>query len=213
MQLRLTSRTAWGETGAVETTGVMGEPSMFQPKLAMFLAIQLEDEPPSYFTENQCKLMYRFVKQRDGVGDGQLTHVADYEVPQLLDSLKCFGSDYNPSLTIIIVQKRINARMFLNNGNGLENPSPGSVLDHTVTRKHWYDYFLVSQHVRQGTVSPTHYIVVYDTSKFTPDHIQRLTYTMTHLYYNWPGTIRSPAPCQYAHKLAYLIGQNALRPR
>ncbi|KAG1661158.1 Piwi-like protein Ago3 [Nymphon striatum] len=160
-----------------------------------------------YYEVNH-ELPQKIVVYRDGVGDGQLTHVADYEVPQLLDSLKCFGSDYNPSLTIIIVQKRINARMFLNNRNGLENPSPGSVLDHTVTRKHWYDYFLVSQHVRQGTVSPTHYIVVYDTSKFTPDHIQRLTYKMTHLYYNWPGTIRSPAPCQYAHKLAYLIGQN-----
>ena len=55
---------------------------------------------------------------------------------------------------------------------------------------------------------------------------------MAHMYYNWPGTIRVPAPCQvryllqyrstflkilivhlflsfqYAHKLAYLVGQN-----
>jgi len=25
-------------------------------------------------------------------------------------------------------------------------------------------------------------------------------------YYNWPGTIRVPAPCMYAHKLADLLG-------
>ena len=31
---------------------------------------------------------------------------------------------------------------------------------------------------------------------------------LAHLYYNWPGTVRVPAPCQYAHKLAFLIGQS-----
>ena len=48
-----------------------------------------------------------------------------------------------------------------------------------------YDFFLVSQSVRQGTVSPTNYHIIYDTSGFKPDHIQRLTYKLTHLYYNW----------------------------
>ena len=28
---------------------------------------------------------------------------------------------------------------------------------------------------------------------------------MTHMYFNWPGTVRVPAPCQYAHKLAYQV--------
>ena len=32
---------------------------------------------------------------------------------------------------------------------GLENPPPGTVMDHTITRRNWYDFFLVSQHVRQ----------------------------------------------------------------
>lgn len=35
----------------------------------------------------------------------------------------------------------------------------------------------------------------------------RLTFKMCHLYWNWPGTIRVPAPCKYAHKLAFLSGQ------
>lgn len=26
--------------------------------------------------------------------------------------------------------------------------------------------------------------------------ISRFTYKLTHMYYNWPGTIRVPAPCQ-----------------
>jgi aubergine-like protein len=69
-----------------------------------------------------------------------------------------------------------------------------------------YDFFLVSQSVRQGTVSPTNYNVIFDTSGMSPDRMQRLTYKMCHLYFNWSGTVAVPAPCQYAHKLAYLTG-------
>ena len=65
-----------------------------------------------------------------------------------------------------------------------------------------YDFFLVSQKVRQGTVTPTHYTVVHDSSTLKPDHMQRLAYKMTHMYYNWPGTVRVPAPCQVSHMMS-----------
>ena len=60
----------------------------------------------------------------------------------------------------------------------------------------------MSQHVRQGTVSPTHYVIVSDTSSLKIDHIQQITYRMTHMYYNWPGTVRVPAPCQVGYILS-----------
>lgn len=117
--------------------------------------------------------------------------------------------------------------------DAINNPPPGTVVDHTVTRRDWWDFFLVSQFVTQGTVSPTHFIVVHDGG-MKPDNLQKLAYKMTHMYYNWPGTVRVPAPCQvlyrktkwplysylvinsnlffsshkYAHKLAYLIGES-----
>lgn len=71
-----------------------------------------------------------------------------------------------------------------------------------------YDFYLVPQCVRQGTVTPVSYNVIYDDSGLKPDHMQRLAYKMCHLYYNWQGTVRVPAPCQYAHKLAFLVGQS-----
>ena len=55
-----------------------------------------------------------------------------------------------------------------------------------------YDFFIVSQAVRSGSVSPTHYNVIYDSSGLKPDHIQRLTYKLCHVYYNWPV---STSPC------------------
>ena len=90
----------------------------------------------------------------------------------------------------------------------MKNPPPGTIVDSDVTRRYLYDFYLVPQLVRQGTVTPTHYIVLYDGGELKTDHMQRFTFKLCHLYYNWPGTIRVPAPCQYAHKLAYLVGQS-----
>lgn len=149
----------------------------------------------------------RIMIYRDGVGDGQLKTVFEQEVPQLLEAAKRIDENYVPKITYIVVKKRINARFFLDAGT-MRNPAPGTVIDQTVTKQEWYDFFVVSQSVNQGTVTPTHYNVIYDTSLLKPDHIHRLTYKLCHLYYNWQGTIRVPAPVQYAHRLAYLVGQS-----
>ena len=60
---------------------------------------------------------------------------------------------------------------------------------------------------RIGTVSPTSYNVINGCLGLKPNNIQMLTFKMCHLYYNWSGTIRVPAVVQYAHKLAFLVGQ------
>ncbi|CAH0589121.1 unnamed protein product [Chrysodeixis includens] len=150
----------------------------------------------------------RIIIYRDGVGDGEMKVVQQYEIPQLQISMELLNKEYKPLLTYIVVQKRINTRIFMKAGGGLENPNPGTIVDYGITRRDWYDFLIVSQKVNQGTVTPTHYVVVHDSSDMTPDQCQRITYKLCHLYYNWPGTVRVPAPCQYAHKLAYLVGQN-----
>ncbi|XP_037881414.1 protein aubergine-like [Glossina fuscipes] len=72
-------------------------------------------------------------------------------------------------------------------------------------------FFLVSQSRRPGKVSPTSYNVMLDTMGLPADKIQILTYKMTHLYYKWSGTLRVPAVCQYAHKLACLVAESIHR--
>ena len=39
-------------------------------------------------------LPQRIVIYRDGVGDGQLAAVVEHELPQILDTVKALGSDY-----------------------------------------------------------------------------------------------------------------------
>ncbi|CAF4977055.1 unnamed protein product, partial [Rotaria sp. Silwood1] len=151
----------------------------------------------------------KVVLYRDGVSDGQLAIVAEHELPQIIDTFPKIMPGYQPKLAVVIVKKKGNARFFAKMGStSMSNPPPGTIIDHTVTNAEWYDFYLISQCARQGTVSPTHYNIIWDRTNFKVDHMQRLTFKLTHLYYNWPGTIRVPAVCQYAHKLAFLVGQS-----
>ncbi|KAK3566050.1 hypothetical protein QTP86_025034, partial [Hemibagrus guttatus] len=168
------------------------------------LKVALQAALKTYFRYNKC-LPSRIIVYRDGVGDGMLQSVVNYEVPQIMQSIKAMGENYAPKLTVVVVKKRIASRFFALLDAKLSNPPPGTVIDTEVTRPEWYDFFIVSQAVRLGSVSPTHYNVVYDSSGLKPDHMQRLTYKLCHLYYNWQGIVRVPAPCQYAHKLAFLV--------
>ncbi|XP_041065710.1 piwi-like protein 2 [Carcharodon carcharias] len=160
-----------------------------------------------YYEINHC-LPEKIAVYRDGVSDGQLNTVTDYELPQLLKCFEVF-SDYHPKMMVIVVQKRISTNLYAQAGSGrLEVPPPGTVMDHTVTNREWTDFFLLAHTVRQGCGIPTHYICVFNSLKLSPDHMQRLTFKLCHLYWNWSGTIRVPAPCKYAHKLAFLCGQS-----
>ncbi|XP_070820400.1 piwi-like protein 2 [Chaetodon trifascialis] len=158
------------------------------------------------YYEMNHSLPEKIVVYRDGVSDSQLMMVEQYEIPQLRKSFENFPN-YEPKLVFIVVQKHVNTTLYSYTENHIGTPAPGTVLDHTLTQKHWVDFYLLAHHIRHGCGLPTHYISLYNTANLTPDHLQRLTFKMCHLYWNWPGTIRVPAPCKYAHKLAYLCGQ------
>lgn len=144
---------------------------------------------------------------RDGVSEGQIEHVYDYEMVQIKDAIKKIAGQEVVKLAFCIVTKRVNARFMERvDERNTGNPSPGTIIDTVVTRLERYDFFLVSQSVRQGTVAPTSYNIIEDETNWKAVHHQQLAYKLCHLYYNWMGTIRVPAPCQYAHKLAFLTG-------
>nr|XP_055052682.1 piwi-like protein 2 [Misgurnus anguillicaudatus] len=168
-------------------------------KVCLLAALQKYYEVNHTFPE-------KIVIYRDGVSDGQLKTVELYEIPQVL---KCFETipNYEPKLAFIVVQKRISTTLYSYGSDHFGTPSPGTVLDHTVTNRDWVDFYLMAHSIRQGCGLPTHYITVHNTANLTPDHLQRLTFKMCHLYWNSPGTIRVPAACKYAHKVAFLSGQ------
>nr|XP_055212076.1 piwi-like protein 4 isoform X5 [Gorilla gorilla gorilla] len=150
----------------------------------------------------------RIIVYRAGVGDGQLKTLIEYEVPQLLSSVAESSSNTSSRLSVIVVRKKCMPRFFTEMNRTVQNPPLGTVVDSEATRNEWYDFYLISQVACRGTVSPTYYNVIYDDNGLKPDHMQRLTFKLCHLYYNWPGIVSVPAPCQYAHKLTFLVAQS-----
>jgi aubergine-like protein len=63
-----------------------------------------------------------------------------------------------------------------------------------VTRYKHKDFFLIPQNVNQGTVTPTHFVVVKENARAAAslgaDDIQKLAYKLTHMYFNWEVVIR-----------------------
>ncbi|XP_014210002.1 piwi-like protein Siwi isoform X2 [Copidosoma floridanum] len=156
------------------------------------------------FKEVNNTLPKRIVIYRDGVGDGQTHYVVRNEVAEVKAKLQSiYENPDDLKLAYIIVTKKINTRLFYNE----QNPKPGTVVDDVITDPSKYDFFIVAQQVNQGTVTPTAYNVIEDSLGLEVDKIQRLTYKLCHMYFNWSGTVRVPAPCQYAHKLAFLVSQ------
>ncbi|KAF0991535.1 hypothetical protein HZS_5224, partial [Henneguya salminicola] len=174
-------------------------------EIADSLYANMKNALEQYYKFNKC-MPDAVIIYRDGVGDGQLEVVRLHELPSVQTCLEETCSKYGtvPTLAYLIVRKRINTRLFTVGSTSASNPLPGSLVDRIITRDDCPNFYLVSQCVREGTVNPTHYLVIYNNSKLTTTHLQRLSYKTCYLYFNWMGTVRVPAPCQYAHKLCFL---------
>ncbi|CAL4066366.1 unnamed protein product, partial [Meganyctiphanes norvegica] len=161
-----------------------------------------------HFAEVNGRLPERVIVYRDGVGEGQLGYVRDTEISAIK---ACFAANsFSPRFSFLVVSKRINTRLFAEGSKTGKpiNAPPGTVCDDVITLPERFDFYLVSQRVGVGTVTPTSYNILEDVnSNLDADRHQRLAYKLSHLYFNWMGPVRVPAPCLYAHKLAYITGQ------
>lgn len=180
------------------------------------------------FQKHNKFLPNTIVFYRDGVGRGQHELVKQHEIKGIEEGLlKSFGAKA-PKLVFILVTKRINDRFFTKGTSkpsfgrsrygrgasgpqgGLDNPDSGLIVERGVTSTDVFDYFMVAQKVTQGTATPTHYEVIRNNSEFCADFFYSMTYFMTFNYFNWSGPVKVPSVCQYAHKQAYLLGENHL---
>jgi aubergine-like protein len=157
----------------------------------------------------------RVIIFRDGVSDSQRNIVLSTEVAQIKSAfVDCKTSGVLaeiPTCSFLVVNKRINARFFAQQGNSFSNPPLGTCVDTVVSEKEGYDFYVTPAKATQGAMTPTHFHVIYDDSGRSSNEIEELTYRLCYSYYNWSGSIRVPAPCQYAHKLAYTYGERATR--
>jgi aubergine-like protein len=156
-----------------------------------------------FYAANGKSKPENIVIYRDGVGTSQYNEVVSKEIPQLVDAIRAFDRTWKPQIVVIIVNKRVNQRFFLNGAN----PGPGLLVDKEIVWDH-FNFYLMSHAVNIGCMTPTHYNVVVNDSSIPVTTLYELTYNLCYMYFNWQGGIRAPAPCMYAHKIAYLIGKH-----
>lgn len=140
---------------------------------------------------------------RDGVGNSQYAKVVNIEIPQIVAAIRQVDLNWKPEIVVVGVNKRVNQRFLLNG----RNPGHGVLVDDIVVLDNW-NFYLISHWTSIGTATPTHYHVVVNESKMATRCLYELTYALCYNYFNWQGGIRVPAPCMYAHKIAYLVGKH-----
>jgi hypothetical protein len=107
----------------------------------------------AFKSENGGELPGRIMIFRDGVGEGMRDQIIEKEIKQFKESLKPLYNKVTgiPPITLVVVNKRINQRMFVKGPDGrtIENPPPGSIIDSNLvenqTGNTCFDFFLVPQ--------------------------------------------------------------------
>ena len=117
-----------------------------------------------------------------------------------------------PQLAVIFLNKRINQRFFVKDGNRLVNPPPGCIIDRGLVVQDGsegagglgkpFDFFILPYSSTQGCIRPTHVYVAMNQTDLSKRTTEEFVFSLCHGYFNWPGGIRVPAPCMYAHKVA-----------
>jgi hypothetical protein len=97
----------------------------------------LKNAIESFASNNNGEYPTNFIIYRDGLGDAQRDLCLAKEIPQFTQAI---NENYNkakcPSLTLIVVNKRITQRFFVKDGNGkLMNPPNGCIIDKSLVEK------------------------------------------------------------------------------
>uniref|UniRef100_A0ACD5XDA3 Uncharacterized protein n=1 Tax=Avena sativa TaxID=4498 RepID=A0ACD5XDA3_AVESA len=151
----------------------------------------------------------RILFYRDGVSEGQFSHVLLHEMDALRKACASLEEGYLPPVTFVVVQKRHHTRLFpevhgkreMTDKSG--NILPGTVVDLMICHPTEFDFYLCSHAGIQGTSRPTHYHVLYDENHFTADALQSLTNNLCYTYARCTRAVSVVPPAYYAHLAAF----------
>lgn len=84
----------------------------------------------------------RIIVYRDGVSDSQKLTIYDIEIPQIRGAIEEKAS--GAKLIYLTVNKKVKTKVMTSNQGRVETPRPGTVLDHSITKAPFYEFYLVS---------------------------------------------------------------------
>ncbi|WVZ62233.1 hypothetical protein U9M48_011999 [Paspalum notatum var. saurae] len=142
----------------------------------------------------------RIIFYRDGVSEGQFSHVLLHEMDAIRKACVALQHDYLPRVTFVVVQKRHHTRLFPDTSG---NVLPGTVVDTNICHPSEFDFYLCSHAGIKGTSRPAHYHVLYDENGFSADEMQTLTNNLCYTYARCTRAVSVVPPVYYAHLAAF----------
>lgn len=142
---------------------------------------------------------------RDGVSEGQFSHVLQQEVPHIKGVLRDIsGKPWGGKLTVIVASKRHHVRAFPKPGDNTTgdqkgNPLPGCLIERDVTMPREFDFYMFSHIALQGTSRPVHYTILSDDANHPPNVIQNMIYEHCYQYMRSTTSVSLHPAVYYAH--------------
>ncbi|RLN32970.1 hypothetical protein C2845_PM03G22800 [Panicum miliaceum] len=135
----------------------------------------------------------RIIFYRDGVSEGQFSHVLLHEMDAIRKACASLQEGHHTRLF-----PEVHGRRDLTEKSG--NILPGTVVDTSICHPSEFDFYLCSHAGIKGTSMATHYHVLYDENRFSADALQLLTNSLCYTKFN---SLRAVPPAYYAHLAAF----------
>ncbi|EKD12356.1 piwi domain-containing protein [Drepanopeziza brunnea f. sp. 'multigermtubi' MB_m1] len=143
---------------------------------------------------------------RDGVSEGQYTHVLDQEVADMKNAFAYMypGKGEHIKWTVVVCTKRHHIRFFPKEhdtqaGDRNANSLPGTLVERDITHPFEYDFYLCAHAAIQGTARPVHYHVIADEIKMPINEFQKMVYQSSYQYMRSTTPVSLFPAVYYAH--------------
>lgn len=139
---------------------------------------------------------------RDGVSEGQYSHVLAQEVSDMKAMFKTIDPGNTTKFVVIVGSKRHHVRFFPDKGDKNGNPLPGTLVESGVTNPFENDFFLCGHNALKGTARPVHYYVLMNETALGNDYIHTLLYEHAYQYARATTPVSIHPAIYYAHLAA-----------
>jgi len=157
-----------------------------------------------FWAKNQ-RLPAKILYYRDGVDPGHYPKIRAQELLKIRRAYTDVAAANKfqacePLITAIVVTKRHRTRFFPDNSWNKNCPQDTCV-DSGVTHPNYFDFFLQSHIPGPGTARPTHYFVLENGMKFSPEHLQNFANWLCYTYARATLPVGYAPPACYADRL------------
>ncbi|CZS95190.1 related to argonaute like post-transcriptional gene silencing protein QDE-2 [Rhynchosporium agropyri] len=156
---------------------------------------------------------------RDGVSEGQYSHVLNQEVA---DMKKCMADAFGPQTqnikwTVTVCTKRHHIRFFPKaNDNAAAdrnaNSLPGTLVEKDITHPYENDFYLCAHAAIQGTARPVHYHILLDEANVPTNEFQKMVYQFSYQYMRSTTPVSLFPAIYYAHLASNRARAHESRP-